>query len=275
MEYRYKPFLAFPILLLVFSVVFLVNGYQQNGEWFLRSIDLKGGTLITLHGEGEVSDLESSLEGFQARVRQIGGFRGVGFLVEIPIEVDVQNVLAVLEEKGFPTEEASVQTIGPSLGESFWRQAQIGIVLAFVLMGMVVFFLFRKVVPSFAVIFAAVSDIVVTLAFLQVFSIELSLAGLAAVLMLIGYSVDTNILLTSRMFKGSGPLQERVKDALKTGLTMSFTTLSVLVVLIVAGVSPVITQIATVLLIGLLIDLANTWLMNAGVLRWYMERRVM
>ena len=54
---------------------------------------------------------------------------------------------------------------------------------------------------------------------------------------------------------------------------MTLTTIGVMVVIVIAGVSPVITQIALVLLIGLLIDMVNTWLMNAGILRWYMERR--
>jgi len=273
MRFRYRPFLAVPIVLLVFAGAYLANGYNQTGEWFSRSIDLKGGTLITLKGDFTVSAVEDALLGFDARVRKIGGFGGEGVLIETPPEISSENIISALEGKGFNTKDASIQTIGPSLGESFWRQAQLGIVFAFVLMGIVVFFLFRKVVPSFAVIFAAVSDILVALAFMQVFSIQLSLAGLAALLMLIGYSVDTNILLTSRMFKGEGEVQERLKGALKTGLTMSITTMSVLIVLILTGVSSVITQIATVLFIGLVVDLVNTWLMNAGVLRWYMERK--
>jgi preprotein translocase subunit SecF len=267
MNYRYL--LVIPVLLLVFSAAYLVYGYQQRGEWFLKGIELKGGTVIALKGVS-LSEAERSLEGMNARVRKIGGFSGERVLVEIPAGADALEVINLL---GVSPDDASIRTIGPSLGEAFWRQAQIGIAMAFALMGIVVFFLFRKVVPSFAVIFAAVSDIVVTLAFMQVLSIPLSLAGLAAILMLIGYSVDTDILLTSRMLRGSGLLNERLKGALKTGLTISFTTMGVLGVLVLMGISSVISQIAAVLLIGLALDLANTWLANSVILKWYIEKR--
>ncbi len=269
----YRALLFVPAVLLVFAVAYLASGYYQTGEWFLRSIDLQGGTTITLRGDFDLESIRSALKPYGPRVRGIGGFGGEGVLIEVPGEADSHAVLDALESIGIRTGDASVQTIGPSLGESFWRQAQIGIVSAFALMGVVVFFLFRKAVPSFAVIFAAASDILVTLAFMQVFSIPLSLAGLAALLMLIGYSVDTDILLTSRVLRGSGPLGERLGSAFRTGMTMSLTTLSVLVVLVLADVSAVITQIAFVLLIGLVVDIVNTWFMNAGVLRWYIERR--
>jgi len=43
----------------------------------------------------------------------------------------------------------------------------------------------------------------------------------------------------------------------------------------VLGISPVITQIATVLMIGLLNDIMNTWLTNYAILKWYCEKKGM
>ena len=68
-------------------------------------------------------------------------------------------------------------------------------------MGLVVFIYFRTLVPSLAVILAAFSDIVVTLAIFNLTGEKLSTAGVAAFLMLIGYSVDTDILLNTRVLK--------------------------------------------------------------------------
>ena len=47
---------------------------------------------------------------------------------------------------------------------------------------------------------------------------------------------------------------------------------SKLIVLFLTGLSPVITEIAAVLLIGLVMDLINSWLLNAGIFRWHAER---
>lgn len=272
MKYNYKAFIAIPIILLVFSVGLLVSGYLQTGEWFLRSIDLKGGTVISVPGVG-MEQIGSSLSSFEARIREVGGFSGRGILIEVSSDIPSSQILSALQAKGISTAAASIQTVGPALGESFWRQAQIAIIAAFVLMGSVVFFLFRKIVPTFTVVYTTAFDIIETLAVMQVLGVQLSLAGLAALLMMIGYSVDTDIVLDTSMFKRSGTMQEKFKSALKTGLTMSFTTMGALLVLIVTGISAVITEIAVVLLIGLILDLANTWFMNAGMLMIYLGRK--
>jgi preprotein translocase subunit SecF len=157
------------------------------------------------------------------------------------------------------------------VGEGFWYQAQMAIVLAFVFMGIIVFIIFRKSIPSFAVMLCAVSDILVTLAIMRLIGLELSLASLAAILMLIGYSIDTDIMLTTRLLKSSGNVGERVRSALGTGLTMSLTTIGALTALIIFNF-PVISHIATVLFIGLVVDITFTWLQNSVLLRWHCER---
>jgi len=134
--------------------------------------------------------------------------------------------------------------------------------------------IFRTFVPSTAVILAAVFDIIVTLALMQVFSIELSLASFAALLMLIGYSIDTDILLTTRVIRTrEDSVAARTRGAFKTGMTMTLTTLGVMAAIILTTTSPVLFAIASVLLLGLAIDIINTWLMNATIIRWYAERK--
>jgi preprotein translocase subunit SecF len=149
-------------------------------------------------------------------------------------------------------------------------------VLAFIFMGIIVFIIFRKFVVSSAVIMSAVFDIIMTLGFMQILGIELSMAGFAAILMLIGYSVDTDIMLSSRLMRDETEstkenLHEKMIHALKTGLAMTLTTIGALLVLIIMPISPVLTEIASILLIGLVFDIINTWLMNSTVLRMYIE----
>ena len=84
-------------------------------------------------------------------------------------------------------------------------------------MSIVIFFLFRTFVPSIAVIFAAFADIVMPLALIDFIGLRVSTAGIAAFLMLIGYSVDTDILLTTRALKKhEGTVNERIYGAFKT-----------------------------------------------------------
>ncbi len=64
---------------------------------------------------------------------------------------------------------------------------------------------------------------------------------------------------------------DRIFSSIKTGLTMNLTTLAAVTVALIVSKSEVITQIMTILLIGLIIDSLNTWIQNVGILRLYME----
>ena len=147
-------------------------------------------------------------------------------------------------------------------------------ILAF-LFGIILIYIFIKwSIPSFAVILAALSDILITLSIVNLLDIKLSTAGIAAFLMLIGYSVDTDILLSTRVLKRKeGTEMERIYGAFKTGITMSLTTIIALSTALIFTQSEVIKQIMIILLIGLAVDLINTWIQNVGILRLYLERK--
>ena len=54
---------------------------------------------------------------------------------------------------------------------------------------------------------------------------------------------------------------------------MTLTTIVALIVVLLVGKSAILNQIMTILLIGLCVDLINTWIQNAGLLRWFMEKK--
>ena len=148
------------------------------------------------------------------------------------------------------------------------------LLIAFILMALVVFIYFRTIIPSAAVILAVFSDILITLAIVNLLGLKISSAGIAAFLMLIGYSVDTNILLSTRVLKRKeGTETERFYGALKTGLMMSSTTLIAVTTAIIFTQSEIIKQIMIILLIGLIVDLINTWIQNVAILRIYLARK--
>ncbi len=134
------------------------------------------------------------------------------------------------------------------------------------------FFYIKYSIPSMAVIFSAFADIFMTLVLVNLLGISISSAGIVAFLMLIGYSVDTDILLTIKAIKREGgSLNRKLFDSFKTGITMTLTSIfSVLIVLIVIGsFSSILSQIFTIMLIGLMFDLINTWLTNVSIIKWY------
>ncbi len=156
------------------------------------------------------------------------------------------------------------------------------VILAFFGMATIVCIIFRSLVPSGAVVLSAFSDIVIAATLMNLFGIPLSLGTVAALLMLIGYSVDSDILLTTRLLKRRGDFSEKMHGAMKTGLTMTSTTIAAIAVLFLISTCvglissyskiSIISEISIVLLFGLAVDLMNTWMLNSGILKWYIER---
>jgi len=173
----------------------------------------------------------------------------------------------------------SYRSVGPILSKEAMAQICWAVGFAFFFMSITVLIVFRNLVPSLAVIMAAASDIIIALGGMSLFKVPLSLASIGAVLMLIGYSVDTDILLTTRILKQrKGKITERAIGAMKTGLTMSAAAIASMSALYIVTVfiipeAEVLSNIAAVLIIGLSADIITTWLMNLGILRWYLEAR--
>jgi len=95
--------------------------------------------------------------------------------------------------------------------------------------------------------------------------------------MLIGYSVDTDILLSNKVLKRSGSsLNKCLFDSFKTGATMTITSLVAVIIayLIIGQFSSVLHQIFLIMAIGLSFDLLNTWITNVSIIKWYaLEKR--
>lgn len=292
-EKNYKILLLIPFLLLVAGFVAIGVHYTQTGDFLNRGISLKGGTAITLIPSMadltlvDTNQLADTLRSFRPGIDvNIRTQRNLQDITAIEIEVDITDqeeldaIQVTLSEavEGLSVEEAglNVQTSGSSLGDAFFRQILQALIVAFILMGIVIFIQFKVAIPSLAVILAAFSDIIVTLAIVNILDIKLGTAGIAAFLMLIGYSVDTDVLLSTRVLKNTeGTLLSRIRSAVTTGMTMNITTLAAILVALIFTQSDVIRQIMTILFIGLIVDMINTWIQNVGIIRWYAEKKGM
>jgi preprotein translocase subunit SecF len=94
--------------------------------------------------------------------------------------------------------------------------------------------------------------------------------------MLIGYSVDTDILLTTRVLKKKeGSVNHRIYGAFKTGIFMTTTGLCAVLpaFLVITGLPDSFRQIFLILTIGLFADILNTWLTNASIIKWYADAK--
>ena len=273
-KYDPKKMMAVPAALFAVSAVIVVITFILTGLPVTPGIDFAGGTAVTIQTDDSKEEIEAYFAGYDLQSIE-EGISGSYYLKFGPMSNEEMMEFNNYILAGYP--DAGIDQIGANFGETLQSQAYLALLFAFLGMAVVVFIAFRKLLPALTVVFAGVADITITAAVMNLFGIELSLATTAALLMLIGYSVDSNILLTTKVLKRQGKLEEKMEGAFHTGFIMTSTTFcAILAMFLVSliGNVPTLYSIAAVLLIGLVCDLIFTWGFNAGMLRLYIGKTV-
>jgi preprotein translocase subunit SecF len=210
------------------------------------------------------------------QVRGTNGLKGaVGLVYREVINGNSDRLSAALSEL-LEFQSASFNEVSASLSAKFLEKAIMVVLYSTLVVSVAVFIIFRTFVPSIAVLLGAACDVIIALGGMGLFGIPLTLASFAALLMLVGFSLATDVLLTIRVIKRKeGTPRERAYDTLKTGATMSLALLVSFICLLILGMVTHINtyyEIAAVAIVGLLGDLVATWLFNAPIVLYYLER---
>jgi preprotein translocase subunit SecF len=284
----YDSYIAIPVVLLLLSFALMGVSYMDNGSVLQLGQDFTGGTTVT-YNMTEEFDTAQVEQIFTSEERPGSGAvrieSGESTLLEVtvpPPEMSESQLLDVMNNnsvKSYSLESSDIISRSFStkeLAEQLLMLASWTFILAFSIMSLAIFTSFRDLVPSLAVIFAAASDIIFSIGVMSFLNIPLTPGSLSALLMLIGYSVDTDIVLSSRVLKQKrGSIKDRVWSSMKTGVTMSsggIAGFSILYLVSIALVGPsTLSMLASVMVIGLLADMPFTWFGNAYILKRYVE----
>ncbi|MBU2496680.1 MAG: hypothetical protein KJ767_01320, partial [Nanoarchaeota archaeon] len=219
----YKLFAIIPLIIFIICLSFLGYKWLNGQELIKKDVSLTGGITLTINYEKEISlpNLEKELSDkfYGVTVRRLSEL-GTGKQSGIIIETSSEDIDAFTEEVEslmdirLTNENSSMEFTGPALSQSFFKQLIKAFIFALIFIAAVVLILFRVFLPSFFAVFSIISDAVITLTILSVFDFRISTAGIAAFLMLIGYSIDTDILLTTRVLKRrEKSFYTRIKEA--------------------------------------------------------------
>ncbi|PKL63270.1 MAG: preprotein translocase subunit SecF [Methanomicrobiales archaeon HGW-Methanomicrobiales-2] len=271
-KYSPRQMVVLPLVLLLLAGILLGYTTLTTGLPLTPGIDFAGGTAVTAF----TSDSRETIEAVFAEYPLLSVGEGIGdgkYIQFGPMEEAQHRSLVALINEKYP--DAKVDQIGETFGKTLQSQAFLALIFSFIGVALVIFLAYRNPISSGTIVLAAISDIAITAAAMQVLGIPLSLGTTAALLMLIGYSADSNVLLTTRLLKRKGKLDEKLSGAFRTGIIMTTTTLAAIAAMWVVttlGQIQIISAIASVLIIGLIVDMMNTWMLNAGILKEYILR---
>lgn len=283
----YDRYFAVPSALILIALLVLGGSFLANGQVFEKGTDFTGGTevLFTINDTSTADQVKQAFinaEGYDWQPEdvdirvQTNAENQVAITLPPPILESEEEAEQIISQAGIEGQVQELIALSGLIGDQFLFQAQIAFILAFMIMSLVIFTAFRDFIPATAVVFAASGDIIIASAGMVIFGVPLTLGSVAALLMLIGYSVDTDIVMSLRVLKQRrGSVKEKLWSATKTGITMSsggiagFTLLYLTSMAIVGPTE--LSRISSVMIMGLIADIPLTYFGNGVILTKYVN----
>ncbi len=283
---NYKKLILIPIILLIFNLSVLAYNYFSTGSIVNMDSSLKGGVTLTFNYDKEIDsnalklylmeklgtdDIEIVLLANQFS----GKIIGYEILAESNTSKDllITNIETFINDK-LVEENISFGLQGSVIGDNFVKESSWLFVIGFLLIFVVSYIFFKEFIPALTINISTLADIIGILSVFNLMGIKIGSVTIGALLMIIGYSSDSDILLASSIFKKKdGDLKERLGSSIKTQLTMNLTALVTFVIMFALSSVDAIKQISLVLIIGIFFDLINTWLASASIQRIYLEHK--
>lgn len=269
-EARRKAYVVSGLVLVIGVGAMMVN-ITSLGSWQNYGVDFVGGSLVQVRFDQPVSagELRDALGGAEAPpITQFGS--GNEFVIRAPLDDDASitevaadleaSVSANLPDRG--VEVVRTELVGAKVGAELQTKALQAVLFSFVLT--LVYLAFRfELRFGLAAVIATAHDILITLGFLALFRVEIALPTVAAILTILGYSLNDTIVVFDRVRENMQAKGARKRDPVdlvngsinetlpRTVLT-SGTTLAVLLALLVLG-GAVIRDFTIVLILGVVI----------------------
>jgi len=254
-----RPAAVFSIILMIVSLGSL---FYQQLNW---GLDFTGGTLVEVHysDTAVLADIRDTLAtgGYKgATVVSFGTDRDV--LIRLPhgySDKQGQELLEKLQTAFAGTVELRrIEFVGPQVGDELREQGGLAMLLA---LGLVMLYIAFRFQFKFAVgaVLAEIHDVVVTLGFFSITRIEFDLTVLAAVMAVIGYSINDTIVVFDRIrenfrkIRRTEPIElinVSLTETLDRTIFTSLTTLLVVISLAVFG-GEMIHSFALALIVGI------------------------
>ena len=275
-------FLAWRKIALIFSSVFLI---LSIGSWLFKDLnyglDFTGGTLVELSypNSANISEIRQTLVlgGFEgAQVANFGSSKEV--LIKLPGTVSDSlgsEIVALLSSSSLDQEIdlRRIEYVGPQIGSELRDDGGTAMLIALAFMMLYIAFRFQSMFAGAAVI-ALIHDVIVVIGIFSLIQIEFDLTVLAALLAVIGYSLNDTIVVSDRIRENLRSMEsDSTHEIINTSLNQtlgrtlitSLTTLLVLFSLYLLG-GELIKNFALALIFGVIVGTYSSIYIAANAL---------
>lgn len=231
--------------------------------------------------ESDVKDLVVEATG--SLTPQFSNVKGQGqFIIKtVALNTDTRIVLeqALIEKYGITSEDIISESISPTISNEMRRDAIIAVVLASVFILLYVTFRFKDVRFGVSAVLALVHDVLIVLAVYSVLRVPVNNSFIAAMLTIVGYSINDTIVVFDRvrenqkhMKRGDykGVINRSISETLSRSINTSLTTFVMVFILYIFGVSS-IREFALPLMVGIIAGTYSSVFIASPL--WYIFKR--
>ena len=276
------PFTKYNTLgLLVSSIMLLVSITSIFFKGLNYGLDFTGGVSIEIKYK-ERADLErirnsiSKIEDANFLVLNFGSDENVliKFQSDEELNINADTVINILDDDDYLGEVVKSETIFPQIGEELRDKGGIAVLVA--ILAILIYIIFRfQIKFGYGAIAALIHDVVIILGVFSVFNLNFDLSVLAAILAIVGYSLNDSIVVSDRIrenfldlnSKGSPDvlINKSLNQVFARTIITSFTTLLVLMALLFAG-GAALYNFSLALSLGVVIGSYSSIVIVVGVL---------
>ena len=274
---KFKPANILSIILFILSVVFITFKGLNYG------IDFKGGTLIELRSiNTDISSIRNSLNDMKLGDVNVKKFGKEGdFLIKVEEQGDNNNLIPKIKQKLSDNLNSEinfrrVENVGPKVSAELLQSGIIAIALSLAAM---LFYIWIRFEWQFSVgaIVALFHDVIITLGVFSLLSLEINLSIIAAVLTIVGYSMNDTVVIYDRVRENLGKYHKleianianlSINETLARTIITSVTTLLALFSIFILG-GEILRGFSFAMILGVFIGTYSSIFVASPILKFF------
>ena len=277
-ENNYKKFLLISILLFaIFTGIILFN-YFKYGYIINKSITISGGyvTLINNNYNLTNTEIQNILNQMNITDYVLYSTSNIIYIASRD-QINGTLLISLLNQYyniSIQPSDISIQQYSSIVGDLIFNQFLFFVILTMILASFVIFIAFRVSNTTLNIISTILFDVIGLLAILSITKYPIGANGFIAMLMILGFAIDNNVVLSTNMIKEKDkPFIERVKMSFRVGILMEIIALYTLLLLYFIVPDPSVNEFAFVLSTATILDLIYYLIGNIPLYKYFEAKK--
>ncbi|MGC9133418.1 MAG: hypothetical protein ACP5GJ_03410 [Nanopusillaceae archaeon] len=277
-EKNYKKFIIVTIVLFIIFIGTILFNYLRNGYILNKSIDISGGYITMINNNYHITNQEINNVLYKINVTNYIIYNTPSITyIESGEKINTSELIYLFNSYyniPLSSQDISVQQYSSIVGNIIFNQFVEFVFITMVLVGLIIFIAFRVSNVTLNIMSTIAFDILGLLAILSTIKYPIGANGFIAMLMILGFAIDNNVVLSTNIVKEKEkPFIEKVKMSFRVGMLMELIALYTLIILYLFVPVPSVREFSIVLFIAIILDLLYYLIGNIPIYKYFESKK--